>query len=211
MAESAWPRAGQRVEVEVEEPSRLLLAVVDDVRPPEQVHLREPVEPSGAPTPEVAIGASVAVRWTSAAGQHVLPSTLVEHPRTRTRLWKLAPDSEPVVIQRRNYVRVPETLRVTLRRGDELWIAGLCDLSEGGARCAVLTPNDLSEGDSLHMLLTLGEHELDLPAAVIGVAVDDERRRTTARLRFDVLGREADLLRHRVLELQRRARAAGLR
>ena len=209
MAESPWPYAGQRVDVRVDDAASLLVAVVDDVRPPEQLHLRVPVQRDGTPAPEVPVGTDVDVTWTSPAGQHVLPSTLVGLPETRVLLWKLEPESEPLVVQRREFVRVPETLRVTLRRGDELWIAGLCDLSEGGARCAVLTPNDLSEGDVLRISVTIDERDLDLPAAVLGVEQEEER--TTARVRFEQLGREADVLRRRVLEQQRRARAAGLR
>jgi hypothetical protein len=204
-----WPHAGQKVDVDVETTPSLLLAVVDDVRPPEQLHLRVPVQRDGAPAPEVPIGAAVDITWTSSAGQHVLPSTLVALPRARVQLWKLAPNAAPLVLQRREFVRVPETLRVQLRRDEQLWVAGLCDLSEGGARCVVLTTNDLAEGDVLRIAISFEEQQLDLPAAVVGVERHDDR--TTARLRFEQLGREADVLRHHVLEQQRRARAAGLR
>ena len=204
-----WPRAGQRVDVRVDDESRLLLAVVDDVRAPEQLHLRLPVQRTGEPAPEVPVGTPVSLSWTSAAGQHVLPSTLVALPEARVQLWRLAPDAEPEVVQRRQFVRVAETLTVSLQRGDELWIAGLCDLSEGGARCVVLTPNDLAEGDVLRLSITIGDDALDLPADVVGVEQDDER--TTARLRLQTAQRDADVIRRRVLEQQRRARAAGLR
>ena len=209
MATDQWPRAGQRVDVQIDEDSSLLMAVVDDVRAPEQLHLRVPVQRTGEPAPEVPVGSAVSLSWTSPAGQHVLPSTLVALPETKVRLWKLEPEADPLVVQRREYVRVPETLRVSLRRGDELWIAGLCDLSEGGARCVVLTPNDLSPGDVLTVTVTIDDRQLDLPGAVVGVDQQDER--TLARVRFEELGRDADVLRRRVLEQQRRARAAGPR
>ena len=209
MAARDWPDAGQRVDVDIAAAPSLLLAVVDDVRPPEQLHLRVPVQRNGEPAPEVPVGASVDVTWTSVAGQHVLPATLVALPEARVQLWKLEPNAAPLVLQRREYVRVPETLTVSLRRGDQLWVAGLCDLSEGGARCVVLTSNDLVEGDVLRIAISFEEQQLDLSAAVVGVEQGDER--TTARLRFEQLGREADVLRRRVLEQQRRARAAGLR
>ena len=204
-----WPHAGQRVDVQVPEDSSLLLAVVDDIRAPEQLHLRVPVQRTGEPAPEVPVGSPVSLSWTTPAGQHVLTSTLVALPRARVQLWKLEPASEPVVRQRREFVRVPETLQVGLRRGDQLWVAGLCDLSEGGARCVVLTPNDLAEGDVLRIAISLEEAKLDVAAAVVGVEQGEDR--TTTRLRFEHVGREADLLRRRVLEQQRRARAAGLR
>lgn len=187
----------------------MLVAVVDDVRPPEQLHLRVPVQRDGSPSPEVPVGSPLSLTWTSPAGQHVLPSTLVATPEVRVQLWKLQPAEDPRIVQRREFVRAPETLKISLRRGDELWIAGLCDLSEGGARCVVLTPNDLAEGDVLRLTLSLESQELDLPGAVVGVEQDDAR--TTTRVRFDELGPTADVLRRRVLEQQRRARAAGLR
>lgn len=209
MATEPWPRPGQRVDVRIDDDGSLLLAVVDDVRAPEQLHLRVPVQRTGEPAPEVPVGTAVALSWTSAAGQHVLPSTLVGLPEARVQLWRLAPDAEPVVFQRREFVRVPETLKVSLQRGAELWIAGLCDLSEGGARCVVLTPNDLAEGDVLRVSITIGDDALDLTAAVVGLEQDDDR--TTARLRLETEARAADVIRRRVLEQQRRARAAGLR
>ena len=209
MAEDLWPQAGQRVDVQVPADASLLLAVVDDVRPPEQLHLRVPVQRTGDPAPEVPVGSPVALSWTSTAGRHVLPSTLVAMPQARVMLWKLEPASEPTVVQRREFVRVPETLQVALRRGDQLWVAGLCDLSEGGARCVVLTPNDLAEGDVLQVAISLEEHDLDLAASVVSVEQGEER--TTTRLCFESLGREADVLRRRVLEQQRLARAKGLR
>lgn len=210
MADPTWPHPGQRVDVEIPDDAAALIAVVDDVRPPEQLHLRIPVQRDGSPSPTLPLGSPLALRWTSPAGQHVLPSTLVGMPEARVELWKLEPAEDPQVVQRRDYVRVPETLKVTLRRGEDLWVAGLCDLSEGGARCVVLTPTDLAEGDELLLCLSLESQQLELPAAVVGVQQGEDR--TTARVRFQALGRQADLLvRRRVLEQQRRARAAGLR
>ena len=207
---TAWPGTGQRIGVRLDACSSPLIAVVDDVRPPEQLHLREPVTSVGGPPPTVELGTPLALLWTSPAGQHVLPSRLVDRPRTRVPLWRLEPEGDVVVVQRREFVRVPDTLEVELHRGDDLWLGRLADLSEGGARCAVPTARDLHEGDELELHLRVDDEELHVPAVVLAVTVG-EAGRASARLRFDAPRREADLLRRRVLEQQRRARAAGLR
>lgn len=209
MPASHWPHPGQRVDVRVAEDATLL-AVVDDVRAPEQLHLRLPVQRDGSPAPDVPLGATVAVTWTSASGQHVLPSTLVDRPAAGVPLWRLAPDHEPVVLQRRDFVRVAESMRVSLQRDDHgAWTAALCDLSEGGVRCVVRRPNDLAVGDVLQLTLSLEDRQLELPATVLGV--DDDGERTTLRLQFAELGRRADLLRRRVLRQQQRARGVEQR
>ena len=210
MPTEVWPRAGQRVDLVVDETDEQLLAVVDDVRAPEQLHLREPVRPDGSSLGPVPVGTPLTLLWTSPAGQHVLRAVLAALPETRVVLWRLAPVADVEVVQRREFVRVPETLRVELRRGDEQWHGGLCDLSEGGARCVVVEPNDLSEGDELEVHVDIDDRHLQVAAVVLDVAAADERR-TTTRLRFGELRRDADVIRRRVLDVQRRARAAGLR
>lgn len=207
MASQHWPHAGQRVDVHITEDAALR-AVVDDVRPPEQLHLRLPVQRDGAPPPDVPVGATVALMWTSSAGQHLLTSTLVDRPSPGVPLWKLAPDSEPVVAQRRDFVRVAEARRLTLQRGDDRpWIAAVCDLSEGGIRCVVREANDLRAGDALQLVASLEGRDLELPAVVL--AVEQVEDRTTLRLQFSAVGRHADVLRRHVLEQQQRARTVG--
>lgn len=202
-----WPQAGQLVDVGTAEQAELH-AVVDDVRPPEQLHLRLPVQRDGRPAPDLPLGAPVSVSWTSPAGQHVLPSSLVDRPTPGVPLWKLAPEGEPVVLQRREFVRVAEALRVRLQRdGDSSWSAALSDLSEGGARCVLRSTDDLQPGDLLHLALLLEGQQLALPAAVL--AVEQAADRTTLRLQFQDLGRVGDLVRRHVLEQQQRARAVG--
>lgn len=207
---SPWPATGQRIGVRMDSCASPLIAVVDDVRPPEQLHLREPVTAEGGSPPAVPLGTALALLWTSVAGQHVLPSRLVDRPRTRVPLWRIEPVGEVGVVQRREFVRVPDTLQVELHRGDQAWVGRLADLSEGGARCAVPAVSALHEGDELHLHLHVDEEELHVPATVLAVT-ELESGRVSARLRFDPARREADLLRRRVLEQQRRARAAGLR
>ena len=207
---ATWPESGQRIGVRLDTSTSSLIAVVDDVRPPEQLHLREPVTASGGPSPAVEIGTPLSLLWTSSAGQHVLPSRLVDLPRARVPLWRLEPQGEVVVVQRREFVRVPDTLEVELHRGDDCWVGRLADLSESGARCAVPTAGDLHEGDELRLHLRIDDEELHVPAVVLAVT-PGAAGRATARLRLDARRHEADLLRRRVLEQQRRARAMGVR
>lgn len=209
-AAPTWPLPGQRICVDVTGGPCALVAVVDDVRPPEQLHLREPVHPAGDPAPAVAPGSTVLLTWTTSAGQHTLRATLVDLPVARVRLWRLAPTQPPSVHQRRAFVRVSDTLRVDLCRGEQHWSAGLCDLSEGGVRCVVLQPDDLAVGHELRVSLQLESRTVEVSAVVLEVDRTTGQG-TRARLRFGELRSNGDIIRRRVLEQQRRARAVEVR
>lgn len=206
MAADRWPVAGQRIEVHVDASSPALLAVVDDVRAPAQLHLREPVQQDGRPAPAAEPGTWLRLTWTTDNGYHELPAVLVALPVSRTRLWKLSPDDIPRVVQRREFVRAPDVLGVQLARGQARWAAVLCDLSEGGARCVVTAHEQLQVGEALVVHLQLEGRAVAVHAVLLALEPLPQGR-AAVRLRFDGLRRDADLVRRRVLEQQRRMRA----
>lgn len=205
-----WPRTGQRVEVLVPRTGEHMIAVVDDSRPPEQLHLREPVTADGAPAGRVARGNELLLRWTTPAGLHELAVTLADFPYRRVALWKLVPLHVPVVDQRREYLRAPDALQAELARGTHRWHGVVVDISEGGARCVVDEPADLVVGDLLRADIDVDGDVVPVEATLLALEPMDgpiETPRATVRLRFEALGRAADVIRRRVLEQERRARA----
>jgi hypothetical protein len=211
MPNKVWPRTGQRVDVLLPGTGDQMLAVVDDARPPEQLHLREPVTPEGAPGMRVPVGKQLKLRWTTPAGLHELAVVLIDFPFNRVQLWKLAPLTVPVVEQRRAYLRAPDALQTSLRHGTHQWHGVVIDISEGGARCVVDEPADLVLGGRLNVVIDVEGEPIEVEADVLAIDPMDgpiETARATIRLRFHAPDREAsDIVRRRVLEQERRARA----
>ena len=210
MAIPVWPRTGQRVDVLLPGTGERMLAVVDDARPPEQLHLREPVTPDGAPAAWVPVGKELMLRWTTPAGLHELAVVLADFPFNRVQLWKLVPLTVPVVDQRREYLRAPDALQAELSRGTHRWHGIVIDISEGGARCVVEEPADLVLGSTLSVVIDVEGEPIAVDADLLALEPMEgpiEAPRATIRLRFHKLGRAADIVRRRVLEQERRARA----
>ena len=211
MSVPVWPRTGQRVDVELIKTRERMVAVVDDARPPEQLHLREPVTPEGGPIGRVPLGAQLRLFWTTPAGLHELAVVLDGQPWNRIPLWRLVPLMTPVVDQRRSFLRAPDALDATLTRGPVDWMGTVIDISEGGARCVVEEPGDLLPNDMIRLSLQIDDQPITVQAEVLAIemmdAPLDEVQRATVRMRFEALGRAADVVRRRVLEQERRARA----
>jgi hypothetical protein len=213
MTAPAWPTAGMLVDVRVSETGRQLRAVVDDVRPPDQLHLRAPVTLAGSPVEPLELGASLLLGWGDAASRGELPVVLADVPPLRAPVWRLTPASATVVEQRRASLRAPAFLRVELRRGPDRWQAGLCDLSAGGARCLVGAADDLRAGDRLHLRFDLDEQPVLLAAELLAVEPLDDQRggRATLRLRFATDDAAVAQLRERVRDHARMGLAVGRR
>lgn len=206
MTEEDWPRAGSRVEVHLAAVEEALLAVVDDVRPPEQLHLREPVTQQGGAGPETPCGTPLQLCWSTGTGYHVMDVLLTDLPERRARLWRLEPAGPVQVLQRRAFIRVPDMLPIEIRFGEQMWRGSVCDISEGGARCVLPGDVDLEPGDHVQVDAEIEGMHITVAAAVVGVE-STTGSRTTARLQFAELQREGDVIRRRVLDVQRRARA----
>ena len=198
-----WPAAGQHVVlVGCGEQERVV--VVDDVRPPRCLVLREPVS-SEVTTPA---GSTLVLRWTTAAGRHELTARLARQVWDRMPLWELEVLADPSVSQQRAFARAPDALPVQLAHQDRRWHGVAVDISEGGARCSLVHAEELLAVGTVELRLSLEERQLTLRAEVLSVDTGPEGR-SVARLRFTAAGPTADALRRRVMEQQRRARAAA--
>ena len=198
-----WPAAGQQVTLigcgEHEQ-----VVVVDDVRPPRCLVLREPVTPEARTT----VGSGLVLRWTTAAGRHELTARLAREVWDRMPLWELEVLQDPSVSQQRAYARAPDALPVELAHENSRWHGMAVDISEGGARCSLVHADGLLAVDAVELRLSLEGRQLALRAEVLSVQTGAEGR-SLARLRFAAAGPAADALRRRVMEQQRRARAAA--
>lgn len=198
------------IDVRVSETGRQLRAVVDDVRPPDQLHVRAPVTLAGGPVEPLPLGSSLLLSWTGPGGRLELPVVLNDVPPLRVPVWRLAPVATTLVAQRRASVRAPAFLRVELFRGADRWQAGLCDLSAGGARCLVGDADGLSAGDALSLRFDLDDQTVRLPAELLAVE-PMSRGRATLRLQFAADDTAVGELRERVRDHHRMGLAVGRR
>jgi hypothetical protein len=122
-------------------------------------------------------GQPLAIRWPSVRGICEVGATLVEVDRENAvALWRVQPDGDVRILQRRRFVRADATVPVTLAPVPpdadcsalpEPVLATVADLSEGGARCRIEGITALAEAG----LVADGEVDLriSLGAAVIRV------------------------------------------
>jgi len=184
-----------------------LTTIVDDDVSPDCLLVQPPVGTGGVPVATLPAGSPLRLCWATAGGRHELDAVLVEVRRDRVPLWRLAAEGETCTTQLRRYARAADSLRGELTRGRGTWSAVVSDLSEGGARALVDDATGLAEGDPVLLYLTVEEQRLQLPGRLLPFVPADVGR-TELRVEFDGIGRAADLLRRRVLELQIRARGA---
>lgn len=168
--------------------------------------VHEPLRADGSPVAALPAGSRLALGWTSQLGQHELDATLVEVRRARVTLWQLATDGATRTRQLRRYARAADTLLARLRTDEATRPTVVVDLGEGGARITVPASCELAAGERVELQVTVDGSALHLPARVVEVLPLDLLHRA-ARLEFEDIGRAADVLRRRVLEQQRRARA----
>lgn len=204
------PPAGQRVQLTVTETGALSTTIVDDDRGADCVLVREPLGTGGTPVAALPAGTSLLLTWTTAAGRHELEATMVEVRRDHVPLWRLAATGTTRTSQLRRYARAADSLRGELTRGRDRWPATISDLSEGGARALLNDATGLRDDDSVVLYLTVEGERLQLPGRVLPFTASQVGR-TEVRLEFAPLGRVADVIRRRVLELQIRARASRRR
>lgn len=206
MAAPTWPATGQHVTTTISSEPEQHLCVVDDVRPPGCLVLRQPVSLTAA----APIGAPLVLRWTTAAGRHELTGRMGRPLWDRMPLWEVDVLRDPTVLQRRAFARVPDVLPVGLGQAGHRWDALAVDLSEGGARCSVRRDGTLLVVGGAELHLSLEGRPLVLQAEVLSLEAEALDRQV-ARVRFSAPGWVGGALRRRVMEQQRRARAASRR
>lgn len=200
-ASPSWPCTGQQVTVVVGDVDRF--AIVDHAEPSQHLVLREPV--GAAPPP--AAGTPLVLLWCTAGGHHQLQARLGEVVRDRMPLWRLSDMATPTVSQRRAHTRAPDALRGQIVHAERTWPAVVADLGAGGARCVLEQPDDLAVGNRVLLKVNVDGHDLLIGGEVLEVS-DEGGSRTAARLRFADMGRMADVVHRRVMQQQRRLRAA---
>ena len=204
------PRAGQRVQLTVTTTGAISTTVVDDDQAADCLLVREPLGTGGTPVAALPGGTPLRLTWTNEAGRHELDATMVEVRRDHVPLWRLAATGTTQTSQLRRFARAADSLRGELTRGRDRWPALISDLSEGGARALLTDATGLAADDSVVLYLSLEGERLQLPGRVLPFR-PAQVGRTEVRLEFAPLGRAADLIRRRVLELQIRARASRRR
>lgn len=186
----------------------VLLTQVDDDESEDCLLVREPLGLDNAPVAALPPGTELLLSWSSPAGRHELDARLVEVRRAGVPLWQLAAAGATRTSQDRRYARAPDSLAGQLCRGRTTWAVTVSDLSEGGARVLVADPAGLTAHDGVLLYVTVEDARLQLPGRLLPFEKADVGR-TQLRVEFTEIGRAADLLRRRVLELQIRARAAS--
>lgn len=193
--------AGQQVTALVDD-VRDQRCVVDQVRAPHGLVLRKPVTIQQ----ELADGSSILLRWKTAAGRHEMRTRLAREVQDVMPLWELDALDEPSIWQRRAFTRAADALPMHLRQEDLLWRGVVVDLSEGGARCVLRHAEGVVVAAPAELHMMLEDTQLALPARLLSLETHEDERQIV-RLQFGPLGRTSDLLRRRVMEQQRRARA----
>ena len=206
MTTTLLPPAGASVQLTAVDTGGTSTTLVDDDRSPDCLLVQEPLGTGGMPVAALPVGAAVLLTWSTAAGRHELDATLVQVHRGQVPLWQLAAQGATRTTQLRRYARASDSLNGELTRGRERWPAVVCDLSEGGARTLLKDATGLQHGDSVLLYVTVEGERLQLPGRLLPFT-PAQVGRTEVRLQFGELGRSADVIRRRVLELQIRARA----
>lgn len=187
-----------------------VFAVVDAVRLPDRLLLGEPFDGEGRHVEPLASGSDLRLVWTTTAGRHEVGATMAGVVHDRVPLWRVEVRSAPTVVQRRDFARAPDSLRGEIHYG-QLWSKlVVLDLSEGGARCMVRGAGELPVGDQVQLRTVIDNRDVLIDATLLAADVQDKLGELVqVRLKFAELGRTADLVRKRVLEQQRKARASG--
>ena len=206
MTTTVLPPAGASLQVTVVDTGATSTTIVDDDSSPDRLLVQEPLGTGGVPLAALPTGTHLLLTWSTGAGRHELEATLVRVSRERVPLWQLAADGPTRTTQLRRYARASDSLHGELTRGRERWPAVVCDLSEGGARTLLKDATGLHPGDSVLLYVTVDDERLQLPGRLLPFT-PAQVGRTEVRLQFAELGRSADVIRRRVLELQIRARA----
>lgn len=173
------------------------------------------VKPVGVPAAApYEVGAPFDVLWTSAAGQHVLPTELTgTRSEGAVLLWDLIPVAPPWIEQRREFVRVPVFGRLRMTFGAEAeWAPApeaasgyLVDVSEAALQATVWAePGDsrLAVGARVVAEFTAHGEEFNRYAVVLGARPSGTAGELTVVLTFDQTPAQATALRRVVFSAQ---------
>jgi hypothetical protein len=155
---------------------------------------------------------SLAIQWIAPRGRFTQPVRFLGAEMRSIPTWRLQMVGEPTIEQLREFVRVDaavpiSTTTVPEEGGEPVTISGTTvDLSEGGVRCMLVTPG-LTADSEVVVHLSLGTHDIDVPARVLR-SVRGLHGRSEVVFVFE-RSNHADELRRFVFAQQVRARAAS--
>ncbi|MCU1373417.1 MAG: type pilus assembly PilZ [Actinomycetia bacterium] len=202
-----WPEARARVEVFGPWFDRWLLSRVEQVHGA-NVRIEAPRIP-GTLQPVVATpGDAIMVSWVSDKGATELECQLALASRNTTTSWLLHAQGEPVVRQRRNYVRAAVNMAATVapHPGDPPLEGWVIDLSEGGIRL-MTDGRALYSGNRALLMLDIEGQEVFVQGEVLRVLPDRAGSDIVVFKFVDLHHRDADRIRRFVFGAQLRSPA----
>jgi c-di-GMP-binding flagellar brake protein YcgR len=169
------------------------------------------------------LGTVLELSWVAGPrGRYVVDATLVSTSRVEgvpMRSWTLTVESEPVINQRRRFVRAGggEAVRVRPKGRDDVMISGAAsDISEGGVRFRIngARPDDenrvrLDDGEPVSTVVLLGDDMLDADGAVLRTIDDDIAKTVDMIVTLELSERQAEMVRRYVMRQQVLARRAA--
>ena len=164
--------------------------------------------PAGANSVLLASGSrDVELSWMSPRGRYEqLCRVLGSASSSGAKLWRLRPIRQPLLIQRRRYIRVRACLDVILDLDGEAVPATTVDISEGGFRVR-LPRRDIPELQRTVVRTVIGRERVAASGYVVRtIELDDDTEQTEAVVAFDI-GAGSEAIRRHILHLQLRARA----
>jgi c-di-GMP-binding flagellar brake protein YcgR len=165
--------------------------------------------PAGANSMLLASGSrDVELSWMSPRGRYEQPCRVLGSSNSAgAKLWRLRPIRQPMLIQRRRYIRVRARLDVVLDLDGESVPATTVDISEGGFRVR-LPRRHITELQRTVVRTIIGRERVAAPGYVVRATdLDDESDQTEAVVAFDIGAQGAEAIRRHILHLQLRARA----
>lgn len=168
--------------------------------------------PPGANSAVLASGSrDVELSWLSPRGRYEQQCRLESSgPSTNVpsggRRWRLRPLRQPILVQRRRYIRVRANVDVTIDLGAERLAGSTVDVSEGGFRIRV-PRREIADSQHTVVRASIGGTKVALPGYVVRTT-DADPDLTEAVIAFQAHGTDAEAVRRMVLHLQLRARAA---
>jgi hypothetical protein len=169
--------------------------------------------PPGANSAVLASGSrDVELSWLSPRGRYEQPCRLESSGAPAIggpsggRRWRLRPLRQPILVQRRRYIRVRAKVDVTIDLGDERVAGSTVDVSEGGFRIRVAR-RDITDSQHTVVRASIGGAEVALAGYVVRTT-DADPDQTEAVIAFQADGTDVEAVRRMVLHLQLRARAA---
>jgi c-di-GMP-binding flagellar brake protein YcgR len=205
--QAAWPELHARVEIWGPWYDVWLPSIIED-RDGTSLTVAVPNQP-GSIVPVIGRpGDQMTIHWVSARGAAEVDCHLGEVARNTLVSWHISAIGNPVVRQRRAYVRAEVHLPVTVvdKLGEEPVEGWVVDLSEGGIRL-VTTGKELGTGHRALLQIEIEGQEVFVQGEVLRIRPNADGFATVALKFVDLHHRDADRIRRFVFGAQLRTPA----